>query len=1849
MNTQMPGRTSISVKPIKDYLTHLALALAALAGLAAGDARALTTTQTFDLGTSPAGTAFATGHENSLFVWIAKGSLPAGSILRSVTATNIKLEANPGDNYTGDIGVAIDPSPETLGGADNLLTINDENGAGAFGGIVHTDWAGQGYTYSPFSATVSAPINFPATIDLHDGAVMLGSSYGAGTYSGTITLEYDVVAAATFVTFGPNAAVGELVGHAAAIAWTVPYGSDVTALAPTFTLSSGTCDKVSGETHNFTNPVVYTVTDGATVNTYTVTVTVAPDEATLLWNAGSGAWDFSTPNWKGQLSGVSMPFFNGKNVIFDQPAGGTVTLVSGIQPLSTTVNSSGNYAFGGSPLGGTGALTKSGSGGLTISGQQDNTYSGGTVINAGQLYLFDVQNATGLGTGPVTLNGGVLHLDRFNLSNALTVNGGSIIMDNGFGSSISGSITANVQLSIQAVYTTSQVLSGTISGPGGITLSSNAGGGLDLSGTNTYTGDTIVNGGVLQCDAPNALGRGALSISSGGAQVNLNYSGTKAIASLTLGGVAQTVFGTYGSSASGASIKNDTYFAGTGTVTVAPIITSFGIPGYAGVIDQVAKTIALTVPFGTSLATLAPTFAVTFGSCNQTSGSPPSPTFAAGNPAHYIVTSGSFHNDYAVTVTVAPASTACDILTFGLPGNAGFIDQSAKTITLNVPVSPGVTSLAPTYTVSQFATGSPPSGTTLNFTNPQAYTVTAQDGTTHKTYTVTVNTYQSWAHSGSIFILTDATGANLPGSAAETDFPLLVRFNSGNFNFGQAASDGSDIRFTTPAGTALSYEIEQWDAIAGQAAVWVKIPTITGNARQEIKVYWGKPGVASQSNGAAVFNAANGYCCVMHLNGNVLDSTGSISPVNGGATPTTAVIGGHAMNLSSGDITATNITNFPTGTNPTSSGEVWIRARQINSGWCMPLAWGNQNEYGWNTWVMQIGFWGSPTVLPAPLTCRGPATVSGTTALAAQQWYHVVYSNSNGTGKLYVNGALDATASGGAITITNPQAMSLGAAGGDADVDEARISSVVRSANWVKMEYENQKPLQTLVGTLVQDGSTFSATPPSVTMNENTTTTLSGQAGGAQKVYWCLVQNGVETVLATDQFTYTLSPGRITGNQSFVIRFKGIYPTGSQMVDIPVTVTDTIPDPVFTLSASTNPWDGRQTMTVTPVISNLAAMQAANVANLNYHWSVAGVAVSKNTTTTPGSLTLTRSQGSGPMTVTLVLDNGGALVSNSKTINVQEPASDAWVQRTPGAAEKVVSNQLIARDPNTNQGTIFYNGIQGGSPNSVFLKIYTTDTGSDVPYASYSQAPGTGGSYAFSAPINAGKVTYKVVFGTTTGGIDTIVATVTNVVCGDAYLIDGQSNALATDNVAPDDTTTTNPWIRTYGLTLGWGSAVSKGNEMQLGLWGWYLANSMVAAHNMPVCFIQGAVGGTRIDQHQPNPADHAAAGSLYSIYANIYNRVQGGNLTHGIRGVFWHQGESDSGADSPTGDWDYKSYQQYFVDMAAAWKQDFPNIQRYIIWQVMPAPCAMGPKGDQLRDVLRHLPSMFSKMHILDTLGMAGYEGCHFNPTGYQNFANLTAPLVGQDFYGVVPGMPVTAPILQRAYYTTAARTEIALQFDQNMSWNSFSTANYWLDKAGSKITSGSVSGKVVKLELTSAGTTASTLDYLEDAHWNYTESVSSLLSGANGIPALTFADVPIATSVPTSYGDWAASPAQGLTAGVNDGPLDDPDHDGIPNLLEFTLGGNPLVASRAIQPALTHVAGAWTFEYDRSNLSLPPATTQVVEYGSDLTGWTAVTIPATSGGSVTIIPGNPSDHVKVAIPMSGTRTFARLKVIQP
>ena len=1548
---------------------------------------------------------------------------------------------------------------------------------------------------------------------------------------------------------------------------------------------------------------------------------------------------------------------------------------------------------------GTGHFYKTGAGTLTVSGA--NTYTGSTRVAQGTLA---VSSAGSLGGGALDITTGAtlaLNFTGTRRVSALTFNAGAAQAAGTYGSTTSGATNQSAAFSgtgtltvggaAFAVTTTTLALSSgsTPAAVGAsLTFTATVAGAAPTGNVTFYDGVTLI--GTQALDGAFQAALTTTSLALGTHSITARYAGNAAndpsvsavmliqisnptdILSFTFPGLpATTISGTnitvtvpfstnvtalsptYSLAAGGTCVPasgSTLDFTGTQSYTVsaagfpdkiyavtvtkaaasaAKDITAFAFTGLP-VTTIGANTVSVTVPFGTSVISLSPTYSVSA----LAAGSPISGTARdfTGAQTYTITAENGSTKIYTVTVTIAPASAAKDMLAcdFGALG-AATITGTSVTLTV-VPTQP-VTALAPTFTLSPFATINPTSGSTQDFTNPVTYIVTAQNGTT-QSYSVAVQSYDTWAHSGSLFVITTPEGANISAGLTETDFPVLIRLNTSTFTFAEAQPDGRDLRFTTAAGAVLSYQIEQWDPAAGLAAIWVKIPTITGNARQELKMYWGKAGVAAQSNGAAVFNATNGYAAVVHMNETLQDAVGSITPTNAGTTVVNGMIG-KARRLAAGQGVAggTNITSFQVG-NGAHSSQAWMRPEVVNT---IVQAWGQDQPQG--KMVMQVA---SPPHINVDAWFSS-GNVRGAGAIPLSEWTHVVHTHQNGAARLYVNGVLDGSANGAStMNVPSPARWGIGgwpnSYGFVGDIDEARISKVARSANWVKLEYENQKPLQTLMGSLVQAGTIFSAAPASATFNEGTSAAFTGQAGGAQKVYWIRKQNGVDTVLATDQFSLTISAGRVTGSQSYVIQFMGIYPTGIQTVDIPVTVTEDLPDPVFTLTGPAT-WDGRQTIAVTADVTNLADMQAKGVATLNYTWTVNGVAVAKQIT--PGTLTLTRSQGSGPMTVMLTMHNGGGMVTGTKTILVTEPATDPYVQRTPGIDEIPVTGQFYARD-DSGLGKIYYNGAQAGTPDTVFLKVYTTD-GGDVLYATHSQAL-VAGRYAFTAPVAAGRVTYKVVYGTTTGGVDTIVNTVTNLVCGDAYIFSGQSNAVATDSLPAN--LATDPWIRTYGQTNGtWGNAVRNGSDWWIGYFAWPLAQSLSTTYNMPICIINGAVGGTRIDQHQANPANHTLPGSSYALYANLLNRVAGAKLTHGIRGIIWHQGENNSGSAAPTGDFDYKSYQQYFVEMSAAWKQDYPNFERSIIFQVMPKPCSMGPKGDQLRNEQRLLPRLYSKMHILNTLGLPGYIGCHFTIAGYQNMASLTLPLMRQDFYGFVPPASVTAPILQRAWFTTTARNEVALEFDQPMAWNSVSAGNYFFSKVMGKVSTGSVSGNVVKLQLNSAIPANATIDYLEDEFWSFNEPMSSLLAGANGIAALTFSDVPIDPPL-TAYQRWATDPAQGLIAGVNDGPLADPDGDSLTNLLEFALGGLPMLASTSFLPTLTQSGNHWLFEYNRSDLS-QSSTTQIVEYGSDLTNWTLMPIPSTTTGAVTITSGSPSDRVSVTLPSSAGRTFFRLKIV--
>ncbi len=240
-------------------------------------------------------------------------------------------------------------------------------------------------------------------------------------------------------------------------------------------------------------------------------------------------------------------------------------------------------------IGGTGRVEKSGDDKLTLSGS--NTYTGGTLISSGTLVANDV-NA--LGTGDVTDNatlmlntggdftnniGGTGRVeksgdDALTLSGSNTYTGGTLIsggtlVANDVNALGTGDITDNATLALNAVGD----FDNAISGSGKVEKSGDDA--LTLSGSNTYTGGTLISSGTLVASNVEALGTGdvtdnaTLELNTGGTFDNAISGSGQVVKSgdetLTLSGSNTYTGGTLISG--GTLVANDVNALGTGDIT----------------------------------------------------------------------------------------------------------------------------------------------------------------------------------------------------------------------------------------------------------------------------------------------------------------------------------------------------------------------------------------------------------------------------------------------------------------------------------------------------------------------------------------------------------------------------------------------------------------------------------------------------------------------------------------------------------------------------------------------------------------------------------------------------------------------------------------------------------------------------------------------------------------------------------------------------------------------------------------------------------------------------------------------------------------------------------------------------------------------------------------------------------------------------------------------------------------------------------------------------------------------------------------------------------------------------------
>jgi hypothetical protein len=328
----------------------------------------------------------------------------------------------------------------------------------------------------------------------------------------------------------------------------------------------------------------------------------------------------------------------------------------------------------------------------------------------------------------------------------------------------------------------------------------------------------------------------------------------------------------------------------------------------------------------------------------------------------------------------------------------------------------------------------------------------------------------SWKYARRLYLNTSAGGAGITGNVY--GFPILVRLTAGNFIFSQAQPGGADLQFTKLDNTPLPYEIERWDSVSGMAEVWVKTDTIFGNIdSQFVYMYWGNPSAQAGSNGAAVFDTGNGFTGVWHMNENPAGGTGSIkdrtanglnaTPL-GGMTGADLVTGAIGMGLHFNGVSDALYVGQITP-DPHFSLSLWVFSNSLGS-YQRFIA----NQSGYTLWY-DSDKQGLRVEYHDSTIWRGIPQDGGTVQpMTVGAWYYLTGTFDGNITRLYVNGT-QATASnsiGTGIQLKSDSlilgdAWHIGFVNGI--MDEIRIEKVARSADWVRLSYMNQKPVDQLV------------------------------------------------------------------------------------------------------------------------------------------------------------------------------------------------------------------------------------------------------------------------------------------------------------------------------------------------------------------------------------------------------------------------------------------------------------------------------------------------------------------------------------------------------------------------------------------------------------------------------------------------------------------------------------------------------------------------------------------------------------------------------------------------------------------
>ncbi len=324
--------------------------------------------------------------------------------------------------------------------------------------------------------------------------------------------------------------------------------------------------------------------------------------------------------------------------------------------------------------------------------------------------------------------------------------------------------------------------------------------------------------------------------------------------------------------------------------------------------------------------------------------------------------------------------------------------------------------------------------------------------------------------------------AKVSGSTDLQDFPLLIKLDNDCklrtvANGGRVEnSNGWDIIFTAADGvTQLDHELVKYDGVTGDYVAWVRVPTLSASSDTEIYMYYGKSSISCDpSNPTGVWDS--NYKGVWHLDetsGTHYDSTSNdndATPQNGVSQNTVGKIDGaddfdgiddyvDIGQPANGSLDFDELSDFCIS--------AWFKADTADHNMTI-VGQRRQTSIAFGVY--------DPDGDKIYFRMDDSAYHESDNAITLGDWYHAALcydyvSGTTGNSYLYVNGVAQATNPLNTFNTMTAEEWRIGdearwcpTCGSvgpeevfDGIIDEVRISDTVRSVDWFKTSYDNQR------------------------------------------------------------------------------------------------------------------------------------------------------------------------------------------------------------------------------------------------------------------------------------------------------------------------------------------------------------------------------------------------------------------------------------------------------------------------------------------------------------------------------------------------------------------------------------------------------------------------------------------------------------------------------------------------------------------------------------------------------------------------------------------------------------------------